>query len=122
MQLVPLLKMLEEGTVEYDGLTYPVLELEVVASPEQRPENLTFKWEVVELADRMVLLRVKFTDAMQVSAYGSPDILKVIFRDPYMFVGINNLAISVRQLNTTRLLQDVDSEEREFITLSRELP
>lgn len=27
MQLVPLLKMLEEGTVEYEGLTYPVLDV-----------------------------------------------------------------------------------------------
>ena len=60
---------------------------------------------------------------MQVSAYGSPDILSVTFRDPYMFVGVNNLSIRERghsAANLRQLSSFTDGEK--VVTLRRELP
>ena len=100
MQIIPLLDMLTTGTIEYLGVTYPVLHFEVTTSQDLRPDNLEFSWEIVDLQKRSALFKLIFRDAMQVSAYGSPDILSVTFRDPYMFVGVNNLAI--RDRSSTR--------------------
>ena len=55
-----------------------------------------------------------------------PDILEVIFRDRYLFVSINDLAISDKPLiPTSRQLlaaEDKDKVEDDFIFLRRELP
>ena len=55
-----------------------------------------------------------------------PDILEVIFRDRYLFVSINDLAISDKPLiPASRILlaaEDEDKVEDDFIFLRRELP
>ena len=54
------------------------------------------------------------------SALGEPDILEVIFRDRYLFVGINDLAISEKPITFNRLLDD--EVEDDFIFLRKQLP
>ena len=53
-----------------------------------------------------------------------PDILEIIFRDRYLFVSINDLAISDKPLIPTsrQLLAAEDKVEDDFIFLRRELP
>ena len=46
------------------------------------------------MTERMIKFRLKFKTAMYVSANEDPDILEATFRDPYLFVSTNDVAIS----------------------------
>lgn len=58
--------------------------------------NLGFVWKVKEMTSQVVTLQLFFNEAIHVSALADADILKITFRDPYMFVSQKNLAISKR--------------------------
>ena len=74
------------------------------------------------MSERSVRFKLSFKTARFVSATNSPDILKVTFRDRYMFLGINDLAISNGQ-DMRRELEGEDVNETElFITLQKALP
>lgn len=45
------------------------------------------------MTKRSVTFKLRFEQAVFVSAKEDPEILRVTFRDPYIFVGVNNLAI-----------------------------
>ena len=57
------------------------------------------------------------------SAQIEPDILEIVFRDRYLFVSINDLAISDKPLiPPERLLSSEDELEEDFIFLRKNLP
>lgn len=45
------------------------------------------------MTKRSVKFQLQFDQAVYVSTKEDPEILRVTFRDPYIFVGVNNLAI-----------------------------
>ena len=49
------------------------------------------------MTEHMIKFRLLFRTAMFVSANEDPDILEVTFRDPYLFVSTNDVAIRKRK-------------------------
>ena len=68
----------------------------MIATEDQKLENLKFEWKALEMTKLSFRFQVIFETAIFVSSSGEPDSIKVTFFDPYMFVGENNLAISER--------------------------
>lgn len=140
MKVVPDLSMITEGTVKIKGKELPVLEIDVIASPYSDPHQLEFEWVTSGMTKRSVSFQLQFKTAMYVSAQEDSDLLRVIFRDPYMFVGENDLAIASKSNKAWRrqlkrdlatgvtgfsdMYQDSASfaEEDGVIVLERELP
>ena len=135
MKIIPALKMIKEGKVKNkDGEIFPVLEIEVIASEWSDPLNLEFEWVTTTMTPRSVKFKLQFKKAMHVSAEEEPDYLRVIFRDPLMFIGQNNMAISdVNKKKFSRSLQRVNPDEyyetilqpfneEDVIVLEKELP
>lgn len=94
MRVLPSLDILMEGKVERNGIVYPVLEVEVIPHFDSDLSNLRFNWEVSTMTKRYVRFKLVFETAVYVSMQEGPDILRTTFRDPLMFIGVNNLAIT----------------------------
>lgn len=74
------------------------------------------------MTKREIRFRLIFENAVHVSQRQGPDTLKVTFRDPYLFIGTNNLSINVPSETETRILsQDVESEDK-FLILTKAIP
>jgi len=116
--VLPTLDMITEGFVMVKGKKYPVLQIDVIASLDSNPTNLEFKWVTSDMTKRSVNFKLQFSSAIYVSSQAEPDILKVTFHDPYIFVGVNDLAISKASSKDRRRLNK-DIEEGDFITLER---
>ena len=86
MQVVPNLEMITEGTVHVDGKELPVVQIDVIASAYSDPDKLDFEWVTTGMTERSVKFQLQFKTAPYVSAQEESDLLRVIFRDPYMFV------------------------------------
>ena len=122
MQIVPRLDMITMGTIMIKGKRYPVVDIEVVSSEFSNPEDLFFDWVTSSMTERSIRFKLSFKTARFVSAKETPDILKVTFRDRYMFLGVNDLAISNGQ-DSRRDLADGDLDEAKlFVTIHRALP
>ena len=122
MQIVPRLDMITMGTIMIKGKRYPVVDIEVVPSEFSNPEDLFFDWVTSSMTERSIRFKLSFKTARFVSAKETPDILKVTFRDRYMFLGVNDLAISNGQ-DSRRDLADGDLDEAKlFVTIHRALP
>ena len=122
MQIVPRLDMITMGTIMIKGKRYPVVDIEVVSSEFSNPEDLFFDWVTSSMTERSIRFKLSFKTARFVSAKETPDILKVTFRDRYMFLGVNDLAISNGQ-DSRRELADRDLDEAKlFVTIHRALP
>ena len=127
MKVVPDLRMLTEGIIVRDNKTYPVLDIEMIATEDQKLENLKFEWKALEMTKSSFRFQVIFETAIFVSSSGEPDSIKVTFFDPYMFVGENNLAISERDKDRRVLSSDDtvpsnQASEGEVIVIVKELP
>ena len=94
MQVVPDLSMLTKGIIERDGKKLPVVNIEMTPNEDSKPENLKFEWKAIEMTSTSFRFQVIFETAIFVSTSGEPDVIKITFNDPYMFVGENDLAIS----------------------------
>ena len=44
MHIVPELSMLKDGTIEVDGVSMPVFDVEVIPGDDSDPNKLTFGW------------------------------------------------------------------------------
>ena len=122
MQIVPRLDMITMGTIMIKGKRYPVVDIEVVSSEFSNPEDLFFDWVTSSMTERSIRFKLSFKTARFVSAKETPDILKVTFRDRYMFLGVNDLAISNGQ-DSRRDLADGDLDEAKlFVTIHKALP
>ena len=86
--------MLTKGSIKSGSKTYPVVDIAIVPYEESKPEFLEFDWSATKMTDQAVTFKLLFKTAMYVSASGEPDIIRITFRDPYMFIGENDLAIS----------------------------
>ena len=114
--------MITMGTTMIKGKRYPVVDIEVVPSQFSKPEDLFFDWVTSSMTERSIRFKLSFKTARFVSAKETPDILKVTFRDRYMFLGVNDLAISNGQ-DSRRELADRDLDEAKlFVTIHRALP
>ena len=83
---IPDLEMINQGTVEVKGVVFPVVDIQVIASDDSDRSKLEFEWETTEMTQTSVTFLLRFKDAIYVSTNEEPDYLRVIFRDPYMFV------------------------------------
>ena len=68
MRVLPALEMVTKGTIEVDGLVYPVLEMAVSPHFEQDSSKVKFSWEVTGMSDRYLRIKLNFNSAMYVSA------------------------------------------------------
>ena len=80
-----------------NGTIAPVLEINVIPNSDQDPSLLEFTWELIEMGKNLIKFQLTFEQAVYVSSAYGPDIIQVIFRDRYMFVGTNDLAISLQE-------------------------
>lgn len=79
---------------------------------------LDFTWEAFQMDQQTIKFKLKFKDAVFVSATGGPDIVRFTFRDRYIFVGQNDLAISNKSgFDDRRILQDSQKEGAEDIVI-----
>jgi len=71
-----------------------------------------------------IKFKLKFKDAVFVSAAAGPDIIRFTFRDRYIFIGSNNLPISNKSSSDERrILQDSENEgDDELVLIEKELP
>lgn len=86
MSILPDLRVITQGTVLIDKTTLPVLEVYLLKSEFSDERNLAYTWEVSTMTETSVRFSMTFDKARYVSAYSDPEILRVIFRDPYLFV------------------------------------
>ena len=73
------------------------------------------------MTKREVRLRLFFETAVYVSSKEGPDILKITFRDPYLFIGVNDLTINGPSESARVLSEEVASESK-FLTLKKAIP
>ena len=73
------------------------------------------------MTEREVRFKLLFETAIYVSSEEGPDILKITFRDPYLFIGVNDLTINVHSESESKMNQEVESE-RKFLTLTKAIP
>lgn len=112
-----------------------MLQIDVIASADQDPQKLDFEWVTSGMTKRSINFQLQFKTAMYVSAESESDLLRVVFRDPYLFIGQNDLAIHKKSSSKKRLRNlgsDVsdsyqqkgffDEEDDDAIVLERELP
>lgn len=114
----------------------PVLEIEVIASAYSNPSQLQFEWNLSGMTERDITFQLIFKEAIYVSAQYEPDLISIKFRDPYLFLGTNDLAMSKKELwehlrDNRKLQQDTDQEyeglvtvrvEEDMIVLEKEIP
>ena len=94
MQIVPSIEMITKGTVKIGKQTYPILDIEVIPGDFSNKDFLKFEWKTTGMTKRAVTFQIVFQKAIHVSVNEEPDKLRVTFRDRYMFVSINDLAIA----------------------------
>lgn len=102
MQILPSLDMIKEGKMEIDGQVYKAFDIVVIPAEGQDQRNVAFDWVVSEMTQRGIRLKLVFKDAVYVSTQMEPDFLEVVFRDRYLFVAINNLAISTKPISADK--------------------
>jgi len=102
IELVPNLTIITNGTVDVDGKTSPVLELEIFPGEDSDPAKFNFTFKVVTQTPTKLTLQMVFDNARFVSAYGDKEKLLVYFRDPLIFIGVNGLVIEQEHRNITR--------------------
>ena len=96
IRLIPAFsEIMEQGLIEIDGTLFPVLKFEVVPDINQDPSKVLFEWKASEMTEREARFRLFFKTGVYISSKEGPDFLKVTFRDPYLFIGVNNLSINV---------------------------
>ena len=93
MQVVPKLEIIEQGTIKIDKVDFPVLSVEVIPNEDQDPKKVDFDWEVTSMTEKEMRIKLFFKTGVYISQQQDPDILKITFRDPSIFVGVNNLVI-----------------------------
>ncbi len=86
MSILPDLSVITQGTVQINGTTLPVLEVSLIKSEFSDERDLAYTWEVNAMTENSVIFGMIFDKARYVSAYSDPEILRVVFRDPYLFV------------------------------------
>lgn len=88
------------------------------------------------MTKREITFQLVFKEALYISAHYEPDLIRIKFRDPYMFVGANALPISDKELwehlrDSRKLQQDPDQDykglatitvEEDMIILEKEIP
>jgi len=88
------------------------------------------------MTERDITFQLVFKEAIYVSAQYEPDLIQIKFRDPYLFLGTNDLAISKKELwehlrDNRKLQQDPDQvyeglvtirDEEDMIVLEKEIP
>ena len=67
--------------------------IRVIESETQSKSNVEFEWDVSSQDTRSVTFKLNFSTAKYVSMSDEPDILQIIVRDPYAFVGANSLPV-----------------------------
>ena len=93
MKVLPKLEMITKGTILFDGVVKPVFEVEVISGYYSDPENLKFTWNVKEMTKRHFTIELVFEKALFISTEEEKDKLRVTFRDKYLFVSVNDMAI-----------------------------
>ena len=48
MSVIPNMTIITNGTIEDDGVVYPVLQLEVIPGASSEPEHLGFTWNATD--------------------------------------------------------------------------
>ena len=100
--MLPKLEMITEGTILFNGVVKPVLEVKVINGYYSDPENLKFTWNVKEMTKRHLIIDIIFEKALFVSTEEEKDKLRVTFRDRYLFVSVNDMAIVDPNKNESR--------------------
>ena len=67
MKVVPELEIIEQGTIEINGVNLPVLSVEVVPDEEQDPKKVNFDWEITSLTEREMKIKLFFKTGVYVS-------------------------------------------------------
>jgi len=93
MNVLPDMAMITEGKVLVNETVYPVVEIEVENGYYSDQKDLDFEWTVIEMTPRRLKFQLTFKTARYVSMQEEPDVLRIIIRDPYLFVSTSNLAI-----------------------------
>ena len=92
--MLPKLEMITRGTIDINEVEKPVFEVEVVNGFYSDPENLRFSWRVKEMTKRYIILKLIFEKALYVSTEEEKEKLRITFRDKYLFVSVNDMAIA----------------------------
>ena len=58
MQLLPSLKMIKEGKIDVNGVTYQVFEMKVIPAEGQDPLNVQFDWFISEMTQSSIRLKL----------------------------------------------------------------
>jgi len=67
--------------------------IEAQPGEDSDPAKLLLEWEVVSQTSRQLMIKLKFQDAIFVSAHGQPDFLKIVILDPVVFTSKNGLQV-----------------------------
>ena len=65
------------------------------------------------MTETSIKFRMIFEKARYVSAFTDPEILRVIFRDPYIFVSKTGIPIALKKPKRKRSLQQILTEEQD---------
>lgn len=137
MRVLPDLAMITDCQVEIsDELPVNCFEVEIIKGEDSEPANLQYEWTVKTMNKRKLVLQLKFKTARYVSMEEEPDMVRITVRDPYLFIGTNNVAIGTyREQNigsegqrTLAANSDDGSEEQtpkqegEVLIFEKELP
>jgi len=67
--------------------------IEALPGGDSDPSRLLLEWEIVSQTSRQLRIKLKFQDAIFVSAHGQPDFLKIVILDPVVFTAKNGLQV-----------------------------
>ena len=78
--------------------------IEVQPGEDSDPAKLLLEWEVVWQTSRQLSIKLKFQDALFVSANIQPDFLKIVILDPVVFTAINGLQVEPENLEILKAI------------------
>ena len=88
MHILPDLDMIKEGIYTMpDGTLKPALDIQIIPNSNQDRSRLKFRWKASRMNESIVKFQLSFDEAVYVSSSFGLDIMRVTFRDKYMFVG-----------------------------------
>ena len=78
--------------------------IEVIPNTESNPEDLKFTWRVEETGIRTIKFQLLFENPKAVSSSSHPDILRLTFWDPFMYIANNDMPLADTKRYASRRL------------------
>ena len=94
MQVIEDLTKLENGWVEIEGESFPILEVMLMKSQQEGWSKVKLNWKAILMTEYSLQIQLEFENPIDISQNIEPDWLEIVFKCPYFFVSTDSQALA----------------------------